>query len=54
VRETLTQAERAAAPQRKASLEQLAAQLDRDAGRSGDGAKVRKLASVVRELAAKV
>ena len=52
VREALRAAERAPAPERKASLGKLAAELDRDASRSPDGAKVRTLAGVVKELAA--
>jgi hypothetical protein len=52
VREALAGAERAPATERRAALGRLAGELDRDASKSTDGAKVRKLASVVRELAA--
>jgi hypothetical protein len=37
---------------RRAALTTLAAQLDRDAARSADAAKVRTLSATVRELAA--
>ena len=49
VRQTLTTAE-GSSGQRQRSLGALAAQLDRDAGRSSDAAKVRALASAVRSL----
>ncbi len=54
VREALTSAERSSTADRKASLDRLAAQLDRDASRSSDAARVRTLAGVVRELAARI
>jgi hypothetical protein len=54
VREALTAAERSSTADRRAALDRLAIQLDRDASRSRDGAKVRTLAGVVRELAARI
>ena len=52
VRQELTRAERAAGTARREGLLQLATQLDGDASRSSDAAKVRMLAGAVRELAA--
>jgi hypothetical protein len=50
VRQSLTTAEGASASQRKSGLNALAARLDTDAKGSSDGAKVRALASAVRDL----
>jgi len=52
LRGSLTRAEGSSGPQRSAALTQLATQLDADAGRSRDAAKVRMLSGAVRELAA--
>jgi hypothetical protein len=52
MRDALTQAERGSETERRNALTQLAARLDGDASGAGDGAKVRTLAAVVRELAA--
>jgi hypothetical protein len=52
VRSALTNAEAASGAQRRDGLSQLAAQLDADAGSSGDAWKVRKLSGAVRDLAA--
>ncbi len=52
VRQTLSSAESVSGAQRRDALTQLAAQLDTEAGTSGDAAKVRTLAGAVRELAA--
>jgi len=52
VRQALTSAETASGAQRRDALAQLAAQLDTDAGVSGDASKVRTLAGAVRDLAA--
>jgi hypothetical protein len=52
VRQALTSAERASGAQRGTALTQLATQLDGDAGGSTDAAKVRMLATAVRDLAA--
>ncbi len=54
VREALNSAERSSTADRRGALDRLAAQLDRDASRSPDAAKVRTLAGVVRELAARI
>jgi LVIVD repeat len=51
VRQALTGAEHASGSQRQSALTQLATQLDGDAGTSGDGARVQKLVSAVRNLA---
>ncbi len=51
VRAALTVAERKTGSGRKSALTSLATQLDRDAGTSSDGAKVRMLAAAVRDLA---
>ena len=51
VRQSLTTAEGASASQRKSGLKALATRLDTDARNSSDGAKVRTLASAVRDLA---
>jgi len=53
VRQSLSNAESASGTQRSSALTQLASQLDNDAGGSRDGAKVRKLAGSVRDLAAR-
>ncbi len=52
VRQTLASAESASGSQRRDALSQLASQLDSDANGASDGAKVRKLAGAIRELAA--
>jgi hypothetical protein len=52
VRERLSAAERAAAPERRRALEALAEELTAEAGSSPEADKVRTLASTVRELAA--
>jgi hypothetical protein len=52
VRQALSGAEGAAGAQRRDALTQLATQLDGEAGGAGDAARVRALASAVRELAA--
>jgi hypothetical protein len=52
VRQALTNAEAATGAQRRDALNQLAAQLDADAGLSSDASKVRTLAGAVRNLAA--
>ena len=52
VRQSLASAEQASGSQRATALSQLASQLDSDANGSSDAAKVRKLASAVRDLAA--
>jgi LVIVD repeat-containing protein len=52
VRLALTNAEAASGAQRRDALNQLAAQLDTDAGVSSDASKVRTLAGAVRNLAA--
>ncbi|MGE5759719.1 MAG: LVIVD repeat-containing protein [Gemmatimonadota bacterium] len=52
VRSTLARAEQARGQQRRAQLTQLAAALDRDAGRAADQTRVRALATAVRSLAA--
>jgi hypothetical protein len=51
VRAALTAAERKTGSGRKSALTSLATELDRDAGTSSDGAKVRMLAAAVRDLA---
>jgi len=51
VRQQLASAESASGGSRARSLNALASQLDKDAGGSSDGAKVRTLASAVRDLA---
>jgi hypothetical protein len=51
VRQALTNAERASGAGRRTALNNLATQLNGDAGRSSDGAKVRMLAGAVRDLA---
>jgi hypothetical protein len=51
VARALDQAERMTGARRRAALTTLATQLDADAGRSSDAAKVRMLAGVVRDLA---
>jgi len=51
-RETLAEAEEAPAPDRRESLEALAAELDEAAADAGDPAKVRTLVQAVRDLAA--
>jgi hypothetical protein len=51
LRKTLADAEKAPAGERRATLEQVAALLESDAGRAKDSAKVRTLAQTVRELA---
>jgi hypothetical protein len=51
VRAALTSAEAASGNARKAALKALASSLDKDAGASSDGAKVKKLSSAVRDLA---
>ena len=51
-RQSLANAEKASGSQRQSALGQLAGQLDGDASGSSDGAKVRKLAEAVRDLAA--
>jgi len=51
VRAALVSAERASGASRRSALDTLAGTLDRDASRSADGAKVRKLADAVRGLA---
>jgi len=51
VRQSLVSAEQASGSQRSSALSQLATSLDGDAGSSSDGAKVRMLASSVRDLA---
>jgi hypothetical protein len=51
VRLALTGAESASGMQRRDALTQLAGQLDADATGAGDAAKVRKLATAVRDLA---
>jgi hypothetical protein len=50
-RGALDRAERESGGQRRATLEALAAELERDAARSSDAARVRALATVVRDLA---
>jgi hypothetical protein len=52
VRSALVQAERASGVQRREALNRLAGQLESDASDAGDGARVRALATAVRELAA--
>jgi hypothetical protein len=52
VRSALTKAEAASGAQRRDALAQLAAQLNADAGTSGDASKVGKLAAALRDLAA--
>jgi hypothetical protein len=52
VRTALTSAERASGARRRTALTTLAGQLDGQAGASSDGAKVRLLASAVRDLSA--
>ena len=52
MRSALTNAEATSGAQRRDALTQLAAQLDADAGSSGDASKVRTLAAAVRDLAA--
>jgi hypothetical protein len=52
VRQSLSSAENVSGAQRRDALTQLAAQLDAEAGTSRDAAKVRTLASAVRDLAA--
>jgi hypothetical protein len=52
IRSTLSTAEKAPAAERRDALTQLATRLDADAAGAGDGAKVRLLASSVRDLAA--
>lgn len=54
VRQGLSAAERASADSRRASLTQMAGQLDGDASGSCDGARVRMLQRAVRDLAAAV
>ena len=51
VRRGLDGAERASGAARRTALTRLAGELDRDAGSAADGARVRALAGVVRELA---
>jgi hypothetical protein len=51
VRQALGRAEGASGSARRNALNQLATQLDRDAGSAADGAKVRTLVGVVRDLA---
>ncbi|HUF75647.1 MAG TPA: hypothetical protein VMM35_05180 [Longimicrobiales bacterium] len=51
VREHLTQAERASGSSKRQALQSLAEELTNEAGASADAAKVRTLASTVRELA---
>jgi len=51
VRTALASAERAGGASRRSALNTLATQLDRDAAGAADGAKVRVVAGVVRELA---
>jgi hypothetical protein len=51
VRQSLTTAEGGSASQRRSALRTLAGRLDTDAKGSSDGAKVRTLASAVRDLA---
>jgi len=51
VRQSLGGAEQASGSSRQAALTQLASQLDGDAGRSSDGAKVKMLAGALRALA---
>ncbi len=51
VRRVLASAERATGPGRRTALTTVATDLERDAARAADGAKVRALAGVVRELA---
>ena len=53
VRQSLASAEGASAGQRRDALNKLASQLDGDTSASSDAAKVRLLATSVRELAAK-
>jgi hypothetical protein len=53
VRQALTSAERASGGERRDALNRLATELDGDAGSAMDAAKVRTLASAVRDLAAK-
>jgi hypothetical protein len=50
-RQSLAGAEEASGAQRRNALTQLGTQLDGDAGGSRDGAKVRLLATAVKELA---
>jgi hypothetical protein len=50
-RQALASAEQASGSARQSALTQLAGQLDADASGSSDGAKVKKLAAAVRELA---
>jgi hypothetical protein len=50
VRQELAQAEKASAGERQATLSRLAAQLETEAGRASEGAKVRTLAGVVKQL----
>jgi hypothetical protein len=50
-RQALAEAERASGGARRSALVQLAERLSRSAGQATDGAKVRKLAAVVGELA---
>jgi hypothetical protein len=52
VRAELARVERLSGQQRRDGLTQLAAQVDGDAGRARDGAKVRMVAATVRDLAA--
>jgi hypothetical protein len=52
VRAELARVERLSGQQRRDGLTQLAAQVDGDAGRARDGAKVRMVAAAVRDLAA--
>jgi hypothetical protein len=51
-RQALAGAEQASGAARRDALTQLATQLDDDASSAGDGAKVKKLASTVKDLAA--
>ncbi|HEX6037127.1 hypothetical protein [Longimicrobium sp.] len=51
VRQALQRAEAASGAARRTALTQLATQLDGDAGRAADGARVRMLAGAVRDLA---
>ena len=51
-RTALSRAEQASGQGRRAALQQLASQLDRDGAGSADAAKVRTLAGAVRALAA--
>ena len=53
VRATLQAGERASGAERRAALTTLANELERDAGRSSDAAKVRTLAATVLELASR-